>query len=122
MANLQPKQSPDFKNALCVLVNQHLDARGWRPARLAEESGLSKATISRITRLRTQKDKCYYPKPQAIFAIALALRLGEDECEALFDAAYPGWLICRESIKKGRSLMDTNEIMYDTGCPLLTNE
>ena len=122
MANLQPKQSPDYKNALCVLVKQHLAARGWRPARLVEETGLSKATISRITKLREEQDRAYFPKPQAVQMIAFALRLNEDECAALFDAAYPGWLIWQECIRKGLSLEETDQVLYDHGLPTLSEE
>jgi transcriptional regulator with XRE-family HTH domain len=114
----KPKRSPDYKETLGVLVNWHLAERGWSPARLAEESGLSKATISRITKYRTKnEDKAYRPQVNAIQTLALALQLNEEETLALFDAAYPGFLVWRECIRKGVDLDEANEILYEKGLP-----
>lgn len=120
MAYQKPKRSPDHKETLGVLVNRHLTERGWSPARLAEESGLSKATISRITKYRTKnEDKAYRPQVNAIQTIALALQLNEEETLALFDAAYPGWLVWKEAIQEQLTLSQTNEILYKKGLPTL---
>ena len=115
-----PKRSPDHKEALGGLVNRHLAERGWSPARLAEESGLSKATISRITKYRRKnEDKAYRPQVNAIQTLALALQLNEEETLELFDAAYPGFLVWRECIRKGVDLDEANEILYEKGLPTL---
>lgn len=120
MAYQKPKRSPDHKETLGVLVNRHLTERGWSPARLAEESGLSKATISRITKYRTKnEDKAYRPQVNAIQTLALALQLNEEETLALFDAAYPGWLVWKEAIQEQLTLSQTNEILYKKGLPTL---
>lgn len=120
MAYQKPKRSPDHKETLGVLVNRHLAERGWSPARLAEESGLSKATISRITKYRRKnEDKAYRPQVNAIQTLALALQLNEEETLALFDAAYPGWLVWKEAIQEQLTLSQTNEILYKKGLPTL---
>lgn len=123
MAYQKPKQGSDHKEALGVLVNRHLAERGWSPARLAAESGLSKATISRITKYRTkEEDSIYRPQVNAIQTIALALQLNEEESFALIDAAYPGFLVWRECIRKGVDLDEANEILYEKGLPTLPIE
>lgn len=123
MANQKPKRSSDHKETLGVLVNRHLAERGWSPARLAEESGLSKATISRITKYRRKnEDKAYRPQVNAIQTLALALQLNEEETLELFDAAYPGFLVWRECIRKGVDLDEANEILYEKGLPTLPIE
>ena len=123
MVYQKPKRGPDHKETLGALVNRHLAERGWSPARLAEESGLSKATISRITKYRRKnEDKAYRPQVNAIQTLALALRLNEEETLALFDAAYPGFLIWRECIRKGVDLDEANEILYEKGLPTLPIE
>ena len=115
-----PKRSPDHRETLGALVNRHLTERGWSPARLVEESGLSKATISRITNYRTKnEDKAYRPQVNAIQTLALALQLNEEETLALFDAAYPGFLVWCECIRKGVDLDEANEILYEKGLPTL---
>ena len=120
MATQKPKQSSDHKDALGVLVNRYLAERGWSPARLAEESGLSKATISRITKYRTKnEDKAYRPQVNAIQTLALALQLNEEETLQLFDAAYPGFLVWCECIRDGKDLDEANEILYEKGLPTL---
>ena len=120
MAYQKPKQGSDHKETLGALVNRHLAERGWSPARLAEESGLSKATISRITKYRTKnEDKAYRPQVNAIQTLALALQLNEEETLELFDAAYPGFLVWRECIRNRANLQETNEILYEKGLPTL---
>ena len=120
MAYQKPKQSSEHYDALGVLVNRYLAERGWSPARLAEESGLSKATISRITKYRRKnEDKAYRPQVNAIQTLALALQLNEEETLQLFDAAYPGFLVWRECIRDGKDLDEANEILYEKGLPTL---
>ena len=115
-----PKRSPDHKEALGGLVNRHLAERGWSPARLAAESGLSKATISRMTKYRTkEEDGIYRPQVNAIQTLALALQLNEEETLQLFDAAYPGFLVWRECIRNGIDRWEANEILYEKGLPTL---
>ena len=120
MAYQKPKQGSDHKEALGVLVNRHLAERGWSPARLAAESGLSKATISRMTKYRTkEEDSIYRPQFHAIATLALALQLNEEESFALIDAAYPGFLVWHECIRNRTDLQETNEILYEKGLPTL---
>lgn len=118
MAYQRSKQGSDHKETLGDLVNRYLAERGWSPARLAAESGLSKATISRITKYRTkEEDHIYRPQVNAIQTLALALQLNEEETLALFDAAYPGFLVWCECIRNGIGLWETNEILYEKGLP-----
>lgn len=95
--------------------------RNWLPARLAREAELDKATICRITRYRRCDEKPYTPKISAICAIALALRLSEDETHALFASTFPWWNIFWEAIREGKGLQETNERLYDAGIPTITS-
>ena len=71
-----------------------------------------------MTKYRTkEEDSIYRPQVNAIQTIALALQLNKEECEALFDAAYPGWLVWKEAIQEQLTLSQTNEILYEKGLP-----
>lgn len=120
MANKQPKQSLDYRVELCKLLNQHLAARGWRPARLAKESGQSKATISRMTNFAYQ-GKPYQPTMRTIQAIALALELNPEERRELFYTAFPEFSVWDEASEKRYTVIDTNELLEKKGLPLLTS-
>ena len=74
MAIYVPKQNPDYRVELAKLINGYLAEREWSPARLARESGQSKATISRITNYKNGNPK-YQPSLRTIQAIALTLKL-----------------------------------------------
>lgn len=119
MANIQPKQSPDYRGELCALINQHLALREWSPAQLARESGQSKATISRITNYRYQ-GKSYRPSMRTIQAIALALNLVEGERRELFYTAFPEFFVWDEASKKGYDVIQTDQMLEEKGLPLLT--
>ena len=73
MAIYVPKQNPDYRVELAKLINGYLAEREWSPARLARESGQSKATISRITNYRkpqipaiVEDDTGYRPGAEAL--------------------------------------------------------
>ena len=93
MAIYLPKQNPDYRVELAELINGYLAEREWSPARLARESGQSKATISRITNYKNGNPK-YQPLLRTIQAIALALKLSREQRKELFDVtvkAGSGW-------------------------------
>ena len=119
MAKQQPKQSPDYRTELCVLINRHLASQGWSLARLARESGQSKATISRITNYRHQ-GKPYRPSMRTIQAFALALNLTEEERRELFYTAFPEFFVWDEASKKGYDVIQTDQMLEEKGLPLLT--
>ena len=73
-----------------------------------------------MTKYRTkEEDGIYRPHFHAIATLALALQLNEEETLALFDAAYPGFLVWRECIRNRANLQETNEILYEKGLPTL---
>ena len=54
-----------------------------------------------MTKYRTkEEDSIYRPQFHAIATLALALQLNEEETLELFDAAYPGFLVWCECIRK----------------------
>ena len=106
MAIYVPKQNPDYRVELAKLINGYLAEREWSPARLARESGQSKATISRITNYKNGNPK-YQPSLRTIQAIALALKLSR---------------VWEEAAEHGYTVDETNDILYEKGLPLLTTE
>ena len=118
MAVSTPKQNPDYRNELCALLNRHLALRGWSPAKLAKESGQSKATISRMTNYVYQ-GKPHQPTMRTIQAVSLALKLNPEERRALFYTAFPEFAVWDEASEKGYDVIDTNELLEEKGLPLL---
>ena len=121
MAIYVPKQNPDYRVELAKLINGYLAEREWSPARLARESGQSKATISRITNYMSGNPKCQ-PSLRTIQAIALALKLSREQRKELFDTAFPEFRVWEEAAEHGYTVDETNDILYEKGLPLLTTE
>ena len=121
MAVQTPKQGPDYRLELSKLVNGYLAVLEWSPARLARESGQSKATISRITNYKNGNPK-YQPSLRTIQAIALALKLSREQRKELFDTAFPEFRVWEEAAEQGHTVDETNDILYEKGLPLLTTE
>ena len=122
MSDSTNSQSEKYINLLPELLNDYLRKKGWNCARLANESGFSKATISRITKYKKNKKEWHQPEEEVIIAIALALRLSLNEYEELRSAAFPERMIWLDSLREGRSLIETNEILYDLGLPIINNK
>ena len=120
MAVQTPKQSPDYRGNLSRLLFGYLDLRGWNPASLARVSGQSKATISRL--LSFTGDPYYRPALKTIQAIAQALKLTNGERRELFYTAFPEFRVWDEAAEHGYTVDETNDLLYDKGLPLLTNE
>ena len=118
MANKQLKQSLDYRAELCELLNRLLASRGWSPAKLARESGQSKATISRMTSYAYQ-GKQHQPTMRTMQAISLALNLNLKERRKLFYVAFPEFSVWDEASEKGYNVIDTNELLEKKGLPLL---
>ena len=121
MAVQTPKQGPDYRLELSKLVNGYLAVLEWSPARLARESGQSKATISRITNYKNGNPK-YQPSLRTIQAIALTLKLSREQRKELFDTAFPEFRVWEEAAEQGYTVDETNDILYEKGLPLLTTE
>ena len=103
------------------LMNGYLSEREWSPAKLARESGQSKATISRITNYKSGSQD-YQPSLKTIQAVALALKLSHEQRKTLIDTAFPEFRVWENAAEHGYSVDETNDILYDKGLPLLTNE
>ena len=122
MAKTTLKQGPDYRAELCALMNQLLASRGWSPARLAKESGQSKATISRMTSYASNGKPRYRPAPRTVQAVSLALNLSPAERRKLFHTVFPEWAVWEEAAERGYTVLQTDELLYDKGLPLLTSE
>lgn len=120
MAVHTPKQNSDYRERLCRLLLGYSALPGWNSARLAKESGQSKATISRL--LRFTGDPYYRPALRTIQAIAQALKLTQEQRRELFYTAFPEFQVWDEAAEKGYTVDETNDLLYDRGLPLLTSE
>ena len=120
MAVQTPKQGPDYRLELSKLVNGYLAVLEWSPARLAKMSGQSKATISRL--LNFAGDPAYRPALRTVQAISLALKLTQEQRRELFYTAFPEFWVWDEAAENGCTVDETNDLLYDRGLPLLTNE
>ena len=116
MAIYVPKQNPDYRVELAELINGYLAEREWSPARLARESGQSKATISRITNYKNGNPK-YQPLLRTIQAIALALKLSREQRKELFDTAFPEFRVWDEVAEQGYPKQDTPGVHQKRLCP-----
>ena len=122
MAVQTPKQGPDYRLELSKLVNGYLAVLEWSPARLARESGQSKATISRITSYDTKRNPYYRPELRTIQAIAQALELTLEQRRELFYTAFPEFYVWDEAAEHGYTVDETNDLLHGRGLPLLTSD
>lgn len=121
LARSTPKQSSDYTKQLPKVIERHLEARGWSPARLAHESGQSKATISRMLSYDVRgRKKPYRPSPKTVQAVALAFQLKHEEHRELFLAAFPEWEVWEQASIRGCSVIEADIMLHDKGLPLLT--
>lgn len=95
--------------------------KGWNAKYLAEKSNLSKTTISRIQRNSNDKGGPYNPTDNVVMAIAMAFRIGKSGWLKLLFAAFPDREIWLDSLKEGRDVIETNELLFEKGYPLLGN-
>lgn len=121
MATQQPKQSPNQIETFSTLVKGLLREKGWNAALLAEESNLSKTTVSRMLRDSNDKGSTYQPTANIVIAVCLALKLDEAEWEKMILAAFPQMAIWREGLQEHLSVHDVNCRLYEQGLPLLGN-
>lgn len=87
---------------------------------MARVSGQSKTTISRL--LSFTGAPYYRPALRTIQAIAQALKLTQEQRRELFYTAFPEFQVWDEAAEHGYTVDETNDLLYDKGLPLLTNE
>ena len=120
MAQNLPEQSPN--KTLSELLKAHLRRRGWTAGKLANECGIAKSTVSRIINGKGTRGKPHCPTLESIMAMTRVLRLNAKESQELFYAAYPQFLVWEEAIQKKLDLYETEALLEDRGCPLLSKE
>lgn len=120
MAQKLPEQSPNI--TLSELLNAHLRRRGWTAGKLATECGIAKSTVSRIINGKGTRGKPHQPTLESIMAMTRVLRLDAKESQELFYAAYPQFPVWEEAIQKKLDLYETEALLDDRGCPLLSKE
>lgn len=120
MAATQPKQGP-FHDTFSSKINKILFEKKMTPSELATQSGVSKATISRLLSNKNYKGKRYQASLQTAIAVLLALRLDKHDQETLLFLAFPEFLIWRDALEAHDDIDTVNNRLYDAGLPMLTH-
>ena len=118
MAQKQPEQSPENKT-LSELVCKYLDRYGWSYAELARKSYLSKTTIHRIITNKDHRGNTYRTSVEAVAALVIAFQLNDEEANELFHAAFPQFWVWKEARDKHYSIVETNDLLFERGFPVL---
>ena len=119
----KPKQNPEIEQkTFSELLEAYMQAKGFRGAKLAEESNLSPAMISRMLNNTNSRGKPFHPALEDILAISIALGIGEEGYNELVNAAFPSLSVGRYALAHGLTLVKTNLILDEQGLPPLGRE
>lgn len=122
MARKRPERSPENILRFNFLLKGYLDAKGHSDAWLAQKTGLSKTTISRMVHNRDHRGRYYYPKEKSLIAVLLALGLTEEQRWEMYYLVFPERAIYNEAMKNGYTVYQTNYLLEQQGLPTLTDE
>lgn len=116
----QTKQGPENEQkTFSEVLEEYMNAKGFSGAKLAEESNLSPAMISRMLNNTNSRGKPYHPEIEDIMAISVALGIGEEGFDKLVHAAYPSLSVGRYALSHGMNLVKTNLLLEKKGLPPL---
>ena len=87
-------------------------------AELAEKSHLSKATITRMTKNTDYRGHSYCPAYPDILKVSIALQIGMEGYQRLFEAAYPPTRELEALLKCG-DVTKADLWLEEKGLPLL---
>lgn len=119
----KPKQDPEIEQkTFSELLESYMKAKGFSGAKLAEESNLSPAMISRMLNNTNSRGKPFHPTIEDILAISIALGIGEDGYNKLVNTAFPSLSVGQYALAHGLTLVKTNLILEEKGLPLLGRE
>ena len=123
MDKRNPEQSPNNNdsNTFGNLLYEYLKAQKMTQQELANKTGLSRKTISRMITNTDNRGRPYHTTEKALAEICLALRLGEDRAMELYNAAFPEKKIWWDCIIKRETICDANAKLAKANLPLLGN-
>lgn len=122
MAQKRPERSPENIEKFNFLLRGYLDEKGHSASWLAQKTGLSRTTISRMVNNRDHRGRYYYPKEKTVIAVCLALRLTKEQRWELFYLAFPEQAIFTEAMNNGYTVAKTNFLLEKQHLPALTDE
>jgi len=100
-------------------MNDLLDSRGVTRADVAKATGVSEATLYRMT---DRSKPNYQPKEETLYAVAIFLGLNDAEWDWLFRVAYPKKHLLAEARRMGYSVSETETLLYEHGFDSITND
>ena len=107
MAQKRPERSPENIEKFNFLLGGYLDEKGHSASWLAQKTGLSRTTISRMVNNRDHRGRYYYPKEQRW---------------ELFYLVFPEQAIFTEAMNNGYTVSKTNFLLEKQHLPALTDE
>ena len=122
MAQKRPERSPENIEKFNFLLRGYLDEKGHSASWLAQKTGLSRTTISRMVNNIDHRGRYYYPKEKTVVAVCLALRLTKEQRWELFYLVFPEQAIFTEAMNNGYTVDKTNSLLEKQHLPALTDE
>ncbi len=119
MAVQTPKQSPNTNHTFGELLYQYMKLRKKTQKVLAEETGLSRATIGRMITDTNNRGGRYHTTEEAVVKICMALDLGLEKSKELYDAAFPERKIWWECIANRQPITVADIELEKAGLPTL---
>lgn len=86
---------------------------------ISEITGFSLRTVNRMFEGNYDFNGPHKISMDKIMALAITLKLNEEETKQLFYSVYPEFPVWREIINKGLDIIDANEMLDDNGLDLL---
>lgn len=101
------------------VMNDLIDSRGVTRADVAEATGVSAATLYRMTDLSKPN---YQPKEETLYAVAIYLGLNDAEWDWLIRVAYPKKYLLAEARRMGYSVTETETLLSKHGFTALVSD
>ncbi|MCD8323082.1 MAG: helix-turn-helix domain-containing protein [Oscillospiraceae bacterium] len=101
------------------MMNNLIDSRGVTRADVAKATGVSEATLYRMT---DRSKPNYQPKEETLYAVAIYLELNDAEWDWLCQVAYPKKHLLAEARQMGYSIKETETLLYKHGYNSITTD
>lgn len=106
-------------STLPEVMNDLIDSRGVTRADVARATGVSEATMYRMT---DRANPSYQPKEETLYAVAIYLGLNDAEWDWLTRVAYPKKYLLAEARRMGCSVEETETLLSEHGFTALVSD
>lgn len=114
-----PEQSTNTNNTFADLLYQYMKLRKKTQQDLAKETGLSRATLGRMIANTDNRGRDYHTTEKAVVKICMALDLGLEKSQELYDAAFPERKIWWKCIANRQPIAAADIELAEAGLPTL---